>query len=299
MHIRWRRYAAAALLGGCIAIMVLDFGAMYVMRQAGILFRPWQVEDLGSVGSNIVPLTDASAITDPYPANDPLGVMVQLADSVTCSTADGVPDPEDAVALQDEVEAGKPILCAGIADLYAAVLAAKGFEVRRVELMRSVMADTDTHSVVEVRENGEWVLYDPTFSVTYEVDGRRLGAQEVKERFLNGGIEEVEAVTHSTPASGASIDEYYMRWEPLFDNVIVWAKPIDNPAYKLPVLRWLYGRRAYYQIAPGHTGGQMHSVEDLNEATTWWAPIIAFGMFVGAVVLAVPWTQLFRGDRNR
>lgn len=296
MHIRWRRYAAAALLGGCIAIMVLDFGAMAVMREAGILFRPWEVEDLEGVGTNVVPLNDATALTELYPADDPLGVMVQMAAAVTCYGPDDEHDPEDAMALQAKIDAGEPVLCAGIADLYAAVLDAKGFEVRRVELMRSVMADTDTHSVVEVREGSKWVLYDPTFSVTYEVDGRRLGAQEVKERFLNGGIEEVKAVTHSTPASGASIEKYYMRWEPLFDNVIVWGKPVTNSAYKLPVLRWPYGRRAYYQIVPGHTGGQMHSVERLNEATTWWAPIIAIGMLVGAAVLAVPWTQVFRGE---
>lgn len=293
---KWRRYVAAALIGASVAIMALDFAAMYVMREAGILYRPMEVEDLAQVGANIIPLEDPSALLASYPASDPAGVMSQMAAAITCQGPDDGPDPEDAYALQAKVEAGEPILCAGIADLYASVMTAKGFEVRRVELLRSMMADADTHAVVEVREQGRWVLYDPTHSTTYEVAGRRLGAQGIKERFLNGGIEEVQAVEHGTPASGVSWSNYYMRWQPLFDNVIVWEKPVTAAAFKLPVLRWLYGRRAYYEVVPGHAGGQMHALELINGSAVFWAPIISFAMLAVAVPLLIPWKRLFRRE---
>jgi len=57
----------------------------------------------------------------------------------------------------------------------------------RVVIVQSTMLNMyDSHSFVEVRKDGRWVIQDPTFNGGWRIDGRIVGTRELQEALRTG-----------------------------------------------------------------------------------------------------------------
>jgi hypothetical protein len=82
--------------------------------------------------------------------------------------------------------AGRGLICAGMAQVFADALLSHGIPARRVFLQRSVFDNVASHVTVETWVNGKWRVYDPTFHVALRSGGQRVGITEARAWFLKG-----------------------------------------------------------------------------------------------------------------
>jgi hypothetical protein len=220
-----------------------------------------------------------------FSGDDPIGLMRQVMELVPCVASD--PPTEDPLVLVEHAEAGGGLVCTGMASIFRAALEENGFDARIVVLARFLSDRYETHTTVEVREDGRWVVYDPTFGITFERDGVRLGAQEVKEAFVAGDIGSIETVyVGSSDGYPARIGDYYMNWQPLFSNVVV-RQPAPSAAAKLPIVRWWLGERRYLQAVDLH---RAENVDFLNGLAFLAAVVLpAMALMFGALAAVFGW----------
>ena len=278
-----QRVALGVIAGMLLACALGSVFLTVLLRDHGIYTRFQRVDDLGAVDPTYPPVDPKFATR--FPGDDPVTILRQVMATVPAVAPD--PATEDPLALLEHAEAGGGLVCTGMAGLYRAALEANGFDARLVVLARFLSDPYETHVTVEVREQGRWVIYDPTFGVTFEADGRRLGAQDIKRALVAGGIEKVSPVFVG-PADGypARIDQYYMNWHPLFSNVIVRA-PAHSALAKLPIVRWWLGERRYFEVVELHRGENVAFINALAFLTIVVLPGVSLVLAAGAAVLGV------------
>ena len=140
---------------------------------------------------------------------------------------------------------GLPLACGSMAVLLSDGLTALGYQTRMVRLHWSNFAWKDTHVAVEVLLEGDWILFDPTFNVSFESHGQSLGVAGIRKRLLQNGPSSVTPRYHGDRTYPARLEKYKTDWRPLFGNVYfvgygnrVWGK--------WPPFRWWVGPRRYY-----------------------------------------------------
>ena len=90
-------------------------------------------------------------------------VLRWVMDHVNSAAFDSSTSPKEAFQRAQE---GQGLSCGSMTLLFVAAVRAAGYTARRVQLVRSVLNNTDTHVTVEVLLNGRWVIFDPTFNTS-------------------------------------------------------------------------------------------------------------------------------------
>ena len=102
------------------------------------------------------------------------------------------PDPKGgATQFLEHAKAGRGLVCFGMAHLYAAAARGNGLQARIIGLSRNLGDRYDSHTTVEVRQDGRWVIFDPTFNVSFARDGVLLGAEEIQRALLEGTFQTI------------------------------------------------------------------------------------------------------------
>jgi|GEM_PF-2915356 len=168
------------------------------------------------------------------------------------ATGQGVGTPRPSAREQlAHARAGGGLHCGQMADLFVETLRGFGVNARIVTLAsslspRTLLVGTSTHTVVEVLLDGRWVIFDPTFHVSYRRGGRLLGAAEVHDALVSGNIGEVEPVFHGEVAYPARLESYPVPWMEHFRHVLV-AREHDTAIWKsIPPQRYWMGARYYH-----------------------------------------------------
>jgi hypothetical protein len=149
--------------------------------------------------------------------------------------------------IYQEARNGKGALCDGMSLLYFSVLRLNGIRARMIYLTRNIYDIYDTHTTVEVFWNGKWAIYDPTFNISFERDGILLSAQEIHEALLNDDFNTIKPVFYGEANYPARIQNYYIHWLPLFNNVFVIGDRKSSIWERIPPFRYWYGDAYYYQ----------------------------------------------------
>lgn len=277
----WARKVLSLAIGALIAVSVGGVWLTVLERQHHVYARFIRIEDLAEIEPVYPPNSAEAEYERRFSGDDPIEIMDQVRDAVVC--VDSTLETEDPSVLLAHVESGGGLLCGGIANVYRAALAANGFPARITTLARFLTDPYDTHVVVEVREDGRWVVYDPTFGTVFERNGERLGAQEIKHEFLSGGLDEVQTVAvDESAAYPARLDDYYMDWPALFSNVVVREQAV-SVWEKLPIVRWWAGEHRYYEVTDGHFG---RNVEFVN-AIYWVTAVLLPAALLALLALIV------------
>ncbi len=166
-----------------------------------------------------------------------------LGDQVCCVEVAG----SQAEQAWRRVQAGKGLSCGGMAQLFYEMVAASGLPARVVQLYRSDFDLTDTHVLVEVLIDDRWVIFDPTFNLTFEDSyGHLLGVREVRDKLASGGISAAIPFDHGKRVYPASISDYYIDWRTLYGSAYLVKPCADCSVWKrLPPLRYWFGPVRY------------------------------------------------------
>ena len=141
---------------------------------------------------------------------------------------------------------GGGALCAQMATLYGAALDQKGISFRIVSIARALNT-RDSHTTIEVRDGENWVLFDPTFNVSFRKNDKLLGAQDIHNDFLKGRPEQIEPVFYGEVNYPSRLENYYVNWLALYNNVQVYSQENISVISRLPPMRYWTGPKAYYQ----------------------------------------------------
>ncbi len=240
-----RLWLAAGLLA---ALAAVDVAAWLALGSHVAMVRWIPVPHLAAVRTDHVRGENPGLPAD-LVGTDPLALLRSVMDAV--HKVEDFHSPDFATVWK-HVASGGGLLCRGMADVYYHALRANGIEARRVRLARNLLDPFDTHQTVEVFQEGRWVIYDPTFNVSFERQGVLLGAQEIHSALLTGATADIRPVFHGEVSYPARLDRYYIHWLPLFDNVFVFDVPRAETWSLLPPLRYWLGPRGYYEQAGTH-----------------------------------------------
>ena len=140
----------------------------------------------------------------------------------------------------------------------------------------------DTHSFVEVKKNGRWVIVDPTFDGVWTLNGRFLGARDMQRALADGTWRKIQ---WSGPQS--LVRAYYVDPRLLFRHLTYRTQDADDNWYvsrsNVARLHLLYyaqktrpaGAVTGLVVVTGGTGGTIsgHPLTQIPDGR-WISPII-------------------------
>lgn len=270
-----RRRAGSAgtvlLALAALVLLALDGAAIHLLRRNGVPLRFVEVTaaELDRAGRDGAPLVSAPdsaylaslAVAGGVPASARGAPLVRAVLRWTMDQASAVGDgsPRVRASARDHLahaHAGGGLSCAHMADVFVQALRGFGVEARRVALAatldpRALAAGIPGHTTVEVLLDGRWVVFDPTFHVSYRRDGRLLGAAEVRAALLAGEAAHVEPVFHGPVAYPARLETYPVSWTQLYRHVMI-VRENDRTSLwtDLPPQRWWVGPRFLHAADP-------------------------------------------------
>jgi SAM-dependent methyltransferase len=206
------------------------------------------VERLADVAAQPFEVQDSDLLAREFSGRDPVELLRAVMNRVTRVG----PDPPGGVRqFLEHAKAGGGLVCFGMAHLYAATARGNGLHARIIGLSRNLGDRYDAHTTVEVRQEGRWVLFDPTFNVSFARNGILLGAEESQQALLEGTLQTIVPIFYGPVKYPARLETYYLHWLPLFNNVFVLNAGGKGLA-KLPPIRYWFGPRAYVRTVAGH-----------------------------------------------
>lgn len=241
----------ASLLGMCAAVVAWEAHGLLTLREAGVQVRfepvPEAVfDELGRDGP-LRPLRDTAYIRaelrrNGHPGHGRLDLLRWTMDQVERAE---VSNPGSARRALEIARAGGGLSCGPLADIYQHALTVEGYRARRIQLARSLFNMQDTHVTVEVLVDGKWVIFDPTFHLSFTRNGRLLGAADIHRALRDGTHGGIEPLFHGEVRYPVRVETYYTDWLPLYNNVAV-LDAAPRPLWaRLPPLRYWHGPSYY------------------------------------------------------
>ncbi len=116
---------------------------------------------------------------------------------------------------------GGGLTCNGMSELFLYALCLQGYKARKLFVVKSIGDPFATHTLVEVFQNGKWIIYDPTFNVSFQRDGQLLGAIDIANSLLDGSFKKIESVFYGEVAYKARLETYPIYWLAHFNNILM------------------------------------------------------------------------------
>lgn len=237
-----RKITITATVSILLMMLAIEFYGIYLLRRHNSFVRFVYAKNLNSLKTNFIE-NGLGELALKFRSKDPLVLLEQVMNSVNKIET----RPRyDALSVYRDSLKGKGTLCGGMASLYFSVLRLNGINARIVLLTRNLYDIYDTHTTVEVLINNRWVIFDPSFNVSFEKEGKLIGSQEIKESLCDGSLYKIKPVFYGNVAYPARIENYYIYWLPFFNNVFI----INNQNYsvwhKVPPFRYWFGPKYYY-----------------------------------------------------
>ncbi|MBD2127296.1 transglutaminase domain-containing protein [Microcoleus sp. ZQ-A2] len=151
-----------------------------------------------------------------------------------------VPVPLTVEKYKAIVSGQSPQICTGMSLAYIGLLQAFDIPARLVSLANNEAVNRtqspknsaakipDTHSTVEVFLDKRWVLQDPSFNTQWELDGKPLGALELRQAYLSK--KNPISTTNGRPVlPRRSLQEFYIPYQDVLAYVEISEIEILNP----------------------------------------------------------------------
>ena len=166
-----------------------------------------------------------------------------------------------ALFLASERENFQGTLCGNMAELLAEFATIAGSKARVIQLQAGFGDRYDSHVAVELWEDGYWVLYDPTFNLTFR-DANNTLLNSLTLRTLSRQRAEIQYEFHGEVAYPPRLQKYYLDYPSLLHVVSVATIPMSS-FHKLPPFRYFWGPRNLLIAAPA-------DMERVMDATLWF-----------------------------
>jgi hypothetical protein len=284
-----RKYAIVVL--ACLLCLMVVGGIVgaVLLRGSGAFMRFQAADDLDEVTSPF-DSTAALALAAKFDGTDHRALLRELMNSVSTI---GFESSDDLVELYRHAQAGGGLLCGKMAELFFNLSRANGIPARIVVLRRHLFDIYDTHTTVEVCEQGRWVIYDPTFHVSFRHKGELQGATEIQQALVEGYADEIEPVFYGDVAYPARLEDYYTHWLPLSNNVLVLAQKPQALLDRLPPFRYARGPIMRYQNSRSQSDHHFRFQDKIYFRLTVVMPVMFTVCLILLLLLILP------GKRSR
>ncbi|WP_083585886.1 transglutaminase domain-containing protein [Chelatococcus daeguensis] len=194
------------------------------------------------------------------------------------------PGSFDLDVLTRHAAAGGALMCAGMAKLFVGNLNEAGVPARRVTLVRNLGEWIDSHSTVEIAIGGRWVIYDPTFNVSFRSGGELLGVLDLYRFWASGRTGDVETVFYGEVSYPARLEDFHISYFALLNHIFFEVNE-SFPWYVSKVLpvRWYRGPHLRY----AHIDNRVRLYEVLNAVNLFVHvvfPFIVFGLLIYCLI---------------
>ena len=234
-----------------LLLTILSLMSIFHVKKNGIFARLIAVENLSDYETEFDDST-AAIISSEIKGSSEEEIRKKLMNRVTNTGADHSDSP---IVLLEQTKNGKGMICGGLASVYFNALKGQGYKARMVKLLRQSVHTLDVHQTVEVWKDGAWKVSDPTFNVEFWKNESRVGAEEIQKSVISGGYQDVEFRFMGDVRYPARLNNYYLNWQPLFNNVLIIGRSVYSAQMrfgvflaKFPPFRYWYGPVYYYQI---------------------------------------------------
>lgn len=279
------------LIAAILLLGAVDIFGIFLLRRHGMFVRLAHVEDLSQARTTFN-IEDLQVLEKIFQGDDPQRLLEQVMNEVSQAEDFAASDVN---AIYDHVQQGGGLICTGMATFYSTALQANHIEARRVVLKRDQFDIYDTHTTVEVLVDGRWVIFDPTFNVSFTKNGRLIGAQAVTAALFDGTFNEIEPVFYGDVSYPVRLGDYYMHWLLLFNNVFVADVPNRDVIAKLPPFRYWWGPVYYFEESTFQQGFHYQFQNQLY----FWLVVVVPAMISAAVFAVFILLVLqFRDNRN-
>lgn len=202
--------------------------------------------------------------------------------------------------VMNSVSSGKN--CNGMSELFLHALRLQGYKARKLFVVKSIGDPAATHTLVEVYENDKWVVYDPTFNVSFERDGQLLGATDIAKSLLDGSFKAIKPLFYGEVAYKARLETYPIYWLAHFNNVLLFkygkysSSWFIRNTFELP-LRYWQGPVLYYFAPSGTPNRYLELLNWLYFFLVCIGPLLF--LFLSLICLALLFIKILKNKRKQ
>jgi hypothetical protein len=205
-------------LGMLVLILAFEYKAFYLVRDHNYFLRSMPVEDFDSLEYGY-PYETPQTLKE-FSGNSPVEIMQKIMNFVDPKKP-GRQKSDYVQDIYDHAKAGGGLTCAGMSELFLHALRLQGYKARKLFVVKSIGDPAATHTLVEVFQDGKWVIYDPTFNVSFERNGQLLGATDIAKSLLDGSFKTIKPIFYGEVAFKARLETYPIYWLAHFNNVLL------------------------------------------------------------------------------
>lgn len=258
----------------------LDLAGIYILRSYDIFYRTQSVSNF-----NVLEYRFTQNIPNELyqlKANTPEKIMTNVMNFVDQKYSD-VCTSYNLKDLYNHAYKGGGLNCNGMSELFVYVLHLCGFKARKIFVVKNLGMQEVTHTLVEVRQEGRWVIYDPTFNVSFSKNNQLLGVVEIAQALFCDNWQSIQPIFYGQVAYKARIETYPFYWLTHFNNILLFdpGTLLNNSFYKiilLPVRYW-YGPVLYYYSLSGNANNYLLVLDKLYFFIIFILPVFILILF--------------------
>lgn len=198
-------------------IGLINVGGIILLRHYDLFYRTVPVQEFDAL--DYFHPYNTPAELERFAAKDPVGIMQNVMNFVVGGRS-GKAKSDSIQDIYDHAKSGGSLTCAGMAEIFLHALRLQGYKARKLFVVKSIGDPFATHTLVEVFENGKWVIYDPTFNVSFRKGNQLLGATDIAQSLIDGSFVKIEPIFYGEVVYKARLETYPIHWLAHFNNVL-------------------------------------------------------------------------------
>jgi hypothetical protein len=200
-----------------------------------------------------------------------------------------------------QAQTGGGLTCAGMAELFLHALRLQGYKARKLFVVKSIGDSYATHTIVEVFRNGKWIIYDPTFNVSFKRGDQLLGATDIAQSLLDGSCQYIEPVFYGEVAYKARLETYPIYWLAHFNNVLMFKHANYSSSWIIRntiqlITRYWYGPVLYYFSPTGRSNDYLELINWFYFFFTCIGPVML--LILTAIYVIIPFWRVNKTIRK-
>lgn len=245
------------LLHLLLFMLTLNIASIVLLRHYDLFYRTIPVKDFNTLEYTY--FCESPVELTQFIGSSPVEIMQNVMNFVDQKRV-GSPRSDTIKDIYEHAKTGGGLNCNGMAELFLHALRLQGYKARKVFVVKSLGDPYVTHTLVEVYQEGRWVVYDPTFNSSFKKEGIVLGAVDVAHALLDGSCIKIKPVFYGEVAYKARLETYPFYWLAHFNHVLIF-QPGHSAWSKLIGLRYWYGPILYYFSFTGQPNSHLIALD--------------------------------------
>lgn len=270
-----------ALWGIVVGLLFLQAVGIFVLRRYDVFYRTVPVINFDHLGYRFTQVVPKDF--EQFTAKTPQEIMAKIMNFVD-QKHNGICRSYNLTDLYFHACNGGGLNCNGMAELFVYALFMNGFKARKIFAVKNMGMQQNTHTLVEVWQEGRWIVYDPTFNVSFKKEGQLLSACEIACAVTKNTWQEITPLFYGEVAYKARLEAYPVYWLAHFNNVLLFDPGVFSgncfmQFISIP-LRYWWGPIFYYFSQSGEENQYLIVLNKLYCLIICIIPFLLFLLFL-------------------